>query len=95
LKAFEESGESAGDTIEDGVGLFFRCRRGGGAALFFFQEFPVAKHFGGCFRAGVAEDVGMAANHFVVDGADDVVDGEAIFFGGDLRVEEDLKEEVA
>jgi hypothetical protein len=37
----------------------------------------------------------MAANHFVVNGADDVMDGEAIFFGGDLGVKEDLKEEVA
>jgi hypothetical protein len=37
----------------------------------------------------------MAAHHFVVNFADDVVDGEAVFFGSDLRVEEDLEEEVA
>jgi hypothetical protein len=50
---------------------------------------------GGGFGFDVAEDVGVAANHFVVDFADDVVDGEAAIFGGDLGVEEDLEEEVA
>jgi hypothetical protein len=50
---------------------------------------------GGGFGFDVAEDVGVAANHFVVDFADDVVDGEAATFGGDLGVEEDLEEEVA
>ena len=42
-----------------------------------------------------AEYVRVAANQFVVDFANDVVDGEAALFGGDLRVEEDLEEEVA
>jgi hypothetical protein len=37
----------------------------------------------------------MAANHFLVDFADNIGDGEAFFFVGDLSVEEDLKEEVA
>ena len=50
---------------------------------------------GGGIGFDVAEDVGVAANHFVVDFADNVVDGEAALFGGDLGVEEDLKEEVA
>jgi len=66
-----------------------------GLALFFFQEFPVAEDLGGGFGIDVAEDVGVAANHFVVDFADDVVDGEAALFGGDLGVEENLEEEVA
>ncbi len=60
-----------------------------------FQEFPVAEDLGGGFGFYFAENVGVAANHFVVDFADDVVDGEAALFGGDLRVEEDLEEEVA
>ena len=37
----------------------------------------------------------VAANHFVVDLADDRGDIEAAFFVGDLRVEEDLEEKVA
>jgi len=64
-------------------------------ALLFFEEFPVAEDLGGGFSLDVAEDVGVAADHFVVDFADDVVDGEAALFGGDLSVEEDLEEEVA
>ena len=64
-------------------------------ALLFFQEFPVAEDLGGSFGFDGAEDVGVAANHFVVDFADDVVDGEAAGFGGDLGVEENLEEEVA
>jgi hypothetical protein len=50
---------------------------------------------GGGFGFDVAEDVGVAADHFVVDFADDVVDGEAALFGGDLGVKENLEEEVA
>jgi hypothetical protein len=50
---------------------------------------------GGGFGFDGAEDVGMAADHFVVNFADNVMDGEAAFFGGDLGVEEDLEEEVA
>jgi hypothetical protein len=63
--------------------------------LLLLQEFPVAEDFGGGFGVCGAEDVGVAADHFVVDFADDVVDGEAALFGGDLGVEEDLEEEVA
>jgi hypothetical protein len=66
-----------------------------GLALLFFEEFPVPEDFGGGFGAGGAEDVGVAADHFVVDFADDIVDGEAALFGGDLGVEENLEEEVA
>jgi hypothetical protein len=64
-------------------------------ALLFFQEFPVAEDFGGGFGVGGAEDMGVAANHFVVDFADYVVDGEAAVFCGDLGMEEDLEKEVA
>jgi len=37
----------------------------------------------------------VAADHFVVDFADDIVDGEAAGFGGDLGVEENLEKEGA
>jgi len=39
--------------------------------------------------------MGMAANHLVVDFADNIENGEAALFGSDLRVEEDLEEEIA
>jgi hypothetical protein len=85
-----------GNAVEEGVGSFHLDGIiGFGAPLFLLQEFPVAKDLGGGFGFDVAEDVGVAANHFVVDFADDVVDGEAAIFGGDLGVEEDLEEEVA
>ena len=64
-------------------------------ALFCFDDFPVAEDFGGILGALLAEDVRMAANHFFVNFGDDVGDGEAAFLAGDLRVEEDLKKEVA
>ena len=57
--------------------------------------FPIAEDFGGGVGAGGAEDVGMAANHFFVDFADDVGDVETVLLVGDLRVEEDLEEKIA
>ena len=66
-----------------------------GLAFLLFDLFPVAEDVGGGLGGGGAEDVGMAANHFRVDFADDVGDGEAFFFVSDLSVEEDLKEEIA
>lgn len=65
------------------------------AAFFLLDDFPVAKDFRGIFSSLFAEDVRVAANHFFVNFADDVVDGETAFFTGDLRVEEDLEEEIA
>jgi hypothetical protein len=64
-------------------------------AFLLFDLFPVAQNLGSVLGALVAEDVRVAANQFFVDFADDVVDGEAAFLVGDLRVEENLKEEVA
>jgi len=64
-------------------------------ALVFFDFFPVAEDFGGGFGVNVAEDVRVAANHLVVNFADDVVDGEAALLGSDLRVEKNLEEEIA
>ena len=57
--------------------------------------FPVAEDVGGGFGGGGAEDVGVPANHFVVDFTDYGRDVEATFFVGDLRVEENLEEKVA
>ncbi len=42
-----------------------------------------------------SEDVGVAADHFFVDPRNDVGDVEASGFPGDIRVEQDLEEEVA
>lgn len=64
-------------------------------ALLGFDYFPVAEDFGGVFSALFTEDVGVAANHFFIDFADDVGDGEAAFFASNLGVKEDLEKEVA
>ena len=72
-----------------------RPRRGFGLALLLFQEFPVPQNLRRGPGFDFAEDVGMPTNHFIVDFADDIMDRETALFGGDLRVEEDLEEEVA
>jgi hypothetical protein len=100
LKSFEERGQRAGDAVEKRLGLGglpagSRRYEGFGGALLSFDDFPVAEDFGGVFSALGSEDVGMAANHFLVDFADDVGDVEAAFFAGNLRVEENLEEKVA
>jgi hypothetical protein len=64
-------------------------------ALSGFDYFPVTKNLGGVFGALFTEDVRVAANHFFVDFADDVGDGEAAFFASNLGVKEDLEKEVA
>ena len=43
----------------------------------------------------VAEDVGMAADDLVVDPADDIRHAEAARFGGDLRLQHDLQQQIA
>jgi len=109
LEGFEQCGDGVRDAVEEGPAFAVAAegrralrlpagsRRylGFGLAFLFFQEFPVAEDLGGGFCSDIAEDVGMATNHFVVDFADDVGDGEAAGFGGDLGVEENLEEEVA
>lgn len=64
-------------------------------ALLLFDDFPVAEDLGGVFGALFAEDMRVAANHLLIDFADDIGDGEARFFASDLGVEEDLEEEIA
>ena len=60
-----------------------------------FDDLPIAEDFGGVSGALFTEHVWMAANHFFVDFPDDVGDGETAFFTGNLRVEQDLEEEIA
>ena len=63
-------------------------------ALLTLDDFPVAQDFGGVFGTLFAEDVRVAANHFLIDFADDVSDGEASFFPSNLCVKKDLEKEV-
>ncbi len=104
LKTFEKRGKSPRDSVEDGDGFIIRVpgirTQGCGtqrllaAALFGFDDFPVAKDFGRIFGAFFTEDVRVTTNHFLVNFADDVVDGETAFFTGDLRMEEHLEKEI-
>jgi len=57
--------------------------------------FPITQYVGGGFGSSGAEDVGVAANHLLVDLTDDVGNIEALFLMCDLRVEENLEEKVA
>jgi hypothetical protein len=72
--------------------LDFRASFG---ALFLLDDFPAAEDISGGFGRGGAEDVRVAAHHFVVDLADDLGDGKAFFFVSDLGVKENLKKEIA
>ena len=104
LKTFEKRGKSPRDAVEDGDGFIIRVpgirTQGCGtqrllaAALFLLDDFPVAKDFGSVFGAFFTEDVWVTTNHFLVNFADDVVDGETAFFTGDLRMEEHLEKEI-
>ena len=91
LNGFEEGGEGAGDAVEVRLDRFLFGLSTGVGTLLLFDDFPVAEDVSGGFGGGGAEDVRVAANHFVVDFADDVGDGKALFFVSDLGVEKDLK----
>ena len=49
----------------------------------------------GTLDACLAEDMGMALDHLVVDGAGNIVDGEGAGFARHLGVEDDLQQQVA
>src|SRR5215475_5273472 len=68
---------------------------GFGGAFFPFDDFPVSENVSGGFGRGGAEDMRVAAHHFVVDFADNVGNGETFFLVGNLGMEKHLKEEVA
>jgi len=99
LEGFQECGESARNTIQDGgrgSRFLYNCLiLFLGLSFLLLDLFPVAQDVGGGFGSGGAEDVGVAANHLLVDLADDVGNIEALLFMCDLRVEENLEEKVA
>ena len=51
--------------------------------------------FGKVFEALLSEDVGVAAEHLLIDAPDDILHGEEAFFLRNLCVHDDLKEQVA
>ena len=96
LKTLKEGRKAARNAMKDGfVSVFFWSSDALFTALFCFDDFPVAKDFCGIPGLFFAEDVRVAANHFLVNFADDIGDVEAILFAGNLGVEQDLKEKVA
>ena len=95
LIGFQKSGDVFGDAIEDGFGRFLFFGSAGFGAFFLFYDFPVAENVGSRLCTGGAENVRVTANHFVVDGTNDVGDVKTIFFVSDLRVEENLKQKIA
>lgn len=60
-----------------------------------FDFFPGFEYVCGGVGLGLAEYVGVAADHFCGGGFGDVVDGEAAGAAGEGAVEDDLEEDVA
>jgi len=65
------------------------------AALFGFQLLPILEDLRRSLGLHVAENMRMPANHFRVNGFDDIADIELAGFGGDQGVKYNLKQEVA
>src|SRR5258708_37811991 len=66
-----------------------------GGALFPFDLFPGSQHCRGILRARLPENMRMPPDHLVMDVADHFRHGEAPFFAGDLRVKNNLQEQIA
>ena len=82
-----ERGQTAGDAIESGRGFV--------ALLGAFEIIPFAQHFRRVSAAVFTEDVRMPAEQLLRNTARHVVEIEAPFLRGDLRVENRLQEQVA
>jgi hypothetical protein len=94
--SLEESGQTARDSVEQGRrGTGRGVLRAGGLAFRGFQLLPVAENVGGVANASIAKNVGMAANHFVVDALDDVSNIELAGFTGHQGVKDNLQKKVA
>ena len=66
------------------------------AFLFFALDcFPLSQDAVGVANFLLAEDMRMSPNEFHGHFANDVVDLETIFFGGDLRVHDDDQQQIA
>lgn len=63
--------------------------------LLHFDGFPVCQHVLYRFDSSIAENMGMAADHFLTDGCDHVIHGELPGFGADLGMEHDLQQQIA
>src|SRR5207302_3442585 len=59
------------------------------------DRLPVAEHLLGAVRFHIAKHVGMAAHDLGAQGAVDVDQVEAAFFGRQLRMQDDLQEQVS
>src|SRR5262249_32746752 len=96
LKTFERSWQAMGNPVEQGGHVLAgaRSRRVSFLAIPFcgFDLLPISEHFGSILRVRFAEDVRVAAHHFVVDLANHVGDGKTVFFAGNLRMEDYLEE---
>ncbi len=85
LRSQSERGHVLADTVQHARALALLRRLGG---------VPVHEHFLRCARHRVAEDVRMAAHHLVRESAGDIIEVEGARAGGNLRMEENLPEEV-
>ena len=107
LQSFEHGGQSARNAIEQrgcafsGVfgtvfcGAAFLLKRYFSRRSSALMRSQFLQYLRGIFGADVAEDVRMAANHFVVNVFDDVGDREAPLFARDFGMKNHLQEQVA
>ncbi len=83
----EEGWESFADIME--VGLFLVSLFGA------FDVIPLSEDGVSFGHVGLAIDMGVASDEFVGDAAGDFVEVEAVVFGGEFGVEDDLEKEVS
>ena len=86
LGGFGEGGLGAGDAVEEALG---------GGLFGLFDLVPALFDFVGSSGVAIGEDVGVAADEFVVDVVEGGGDVEEALFAGDFCVEDGLEEEVA
>ena len=91
---FEQRRQAAWNGIEDRRGrrllrfLLF-------GALLRLELLPIFQHLRRRLRLHAAEDVRMPPHHLRINLLDDVRDVESAGFGGQLRVENDLQQQIA
>lgn len=61
----------------------------------FFERFPVGDDIFGAIDRYITPDVRVAVDHLGVDRAENIRHAELAVVGGDLRVEDDLQQQVA
>src|SRR5207249_7306208 len=96
LKSLKRCRQRPGNSVKQGRWLslaILLTRLFAGSPLFRFDLLPVSQYFSRVSRAGLAENMRVAANHLVMNRAYHVGHREAALFLRNLRMKDDLQEQ--